>query len=529
MNQDNCVYTIFVVVVASIFSGMCFGAGLTLDPKDFGKSKGPEFSVPDNPDSDHHRYALILGVGDYTNSEFESLSYTLNDANAFRDVIGKLGHQVVDTGFLTDSDVTRTNVKRSLGVIGRLIDERQSEESTVLVYFSGHGYNKGGENYLVLGRSNESDLERTGIAFNELLAWLQETKAKNVVFIADACRNAGGTEVAGPTSMQTWVDPKLNIQNLHILLGAKPNGFAYEKAELGNGHGVFTYYLLDAISWNMGNDHGLLDLASLYEIVHKRVVDYSGGEQTPFRAGEFSGKFFLGPECVECGFFRQTERPKSYSGEDVKTLELIGEQYLDLVYRDRLDDALYHFGGSQLQMLFESRERRARIREYSAKHARNEKQCVTSPVSFDQRFMSCISKETTIDYLLLGRTRRGWKIEQHVFMDYEDHRTCKTKRVRSNSPLDAAARMLVSSHHEFLNDVACSVGQTGKVDFLINQLAYYRFNTKPTPPKCNLFNGIVNCVAQGREPGTKFVASILYEKNLHQAVKIKSMQLQEAF
>lgn len=124
------------------------------------------------------RKALVIGNANYSDS---ALRNPINDANLMATALRDLGFKV---SIITDADQqTMDNGINSFVASLDYLDE-------AVFYYSGHGANSGGENYLIpTGRvlTDESELKYYAVSSNLALEKLQ--KARISVMILDACRD----------------------------------------------------------------------------------------------------------------------------------------------------------------------------------------------------------------------------------------------------------------------------------------------------------------------------------------------------
>ena len=127
------------------------------------------------------RAALIIG-----NAAYQGIPLTnpVNDARDMADALKRLGFAVT---LLTEAD------RRSMIEAIQAFGDTLTDGSAALVYFSGHGLQSQGSNYLIpLGANikKEADIEFETVDANRILAHLQEANGKGVnILILDACRD----------------------------------------------------------------------------------------------------------------------------------------------------------------------------------------------------------------------------------------------------------------------------------------------------------------------------------------------------
>ncbi len=124
------------------------------------------------------RVALVIGNESY---EQEPLQNPVNDAKAIAKTLSKLDFYVTIE--------TELNRKNMINVINNF-SEYLEYDDVVLLYYSGHGVQLNGINYLIPLNSNiqsEEDVEFEGVAIDRYLRKLE--KARINIIILDACRD----------------------------------------------------------------------------------------------------------------------------------------------------------------------------------------------------------------------------------------------------------------------------------------------------------------------------------------------------
>jgi formylglycine-generating enzyme required for sulfatase activity len=124
------------------------------------------------------RYALIIGNGSY---EGTYLRNPVNDANAIANALQELDFYVIKK-----TDLTK---KQMIDVI-RDFENKLTSNDIALFYYSGHGVQVNGINYLIPLKANiltEKDVEFEAVALNRFMSNLE--KAKMNIVILDACRD----------------------------------------------------------------------------------------------------------------------------------------------------------------------------------------------------------------------------------------------------------------------------------------------------------------------------------------------------
>ncbi|TPM35569.1 caspase family protein [Mesorhizobium sp. B2-3-4] len=144
--------------------------------------------------ADLHGVALVIGESDYDSDALRDLANPKSDARAMDDLLGKLGFDVHRA--LNDN---RTDLESD---IQRFLRDAGNAD-VALVYYSGHGVEAGGADYLVPTDADISTPEKAGeslVPVQEMLEQLARTVPVTITLL-DACRtNAfpAGTTIALP-------------------------------------------------------------------------------------------------------------------------------------------------------------------------------------------------------------------------------------------------------------------------------------------------------------------------------------------
>ena len=167
-------------------------------------------------------------------------------------------------------------------------------EGTFLFAFSGHGFSQGRQNYLAPYEASSSTIQQAGIELADITQQLQQTGAKRIVMLVDACRDdpnqPGAKSVSGGRSFIDYEES----EGHSILFSTKFGRKSWEYSELQ--HGVFSHYVIKGLEGAASNDDGHVTFRSLADYVRAQVKEFSFQQrqiQVPFTSGEQSGDFLL--------------------------------------------------------------------------------------------------------------------------------------------------------------------------------------------------------------------------------------------
>jgi len=144
-------------------------------------SPGPPATLPATSAQAGHRLALVIGNDSYQHAEV--LHNARADARAVAAVLRSLGFTVT-----LKQDVTYEQMKEAM----RAFKSSVSGGDEVVFYYSGHGVQFGGSNYLIavdLAPQSEAQVADDSVGLQRVLDDLSEQKARFALAIIDACRD----------------------------------------------------------------------------------------------------------------------------------------------------------------------------------------------------------------------------------------------------------------------------------------------------------------------------------------------------
>jgi uncharacterized caspase-like protein len=134
---------------------------------------------------------------------------------------------------------------------------------------------------------------------NEVSRIFQRIGSERLVFIGDTCYSGASGGRTVPVSgtranlSGAFLDRLSQGRGRVILTASDANEVSVEKDELQ--HGVFTYYLLEALRGKADFDgDGLITVDEVYRYVSTKVPQATGQDQHPVKKGEMRGQIILG-------------------------------------------------------------------------------------------------------------------------------------------------------------------------------------------------------------------------------------------
>ncbi|MCH7904493.1 MAG: caspase family protein [Armatimonadetes bacterium] len=183
--------------------------------------------------------AIVIGVESY--KLLPNLSFSIDDARAFSDLLVEhMGFDRQDIVLLTDGrdQSTRPTRENVFGAIDSLASNPTAVPSDLFVlYFSGHGVARDGQDYLLPSDVGSSEAKEKGVSLQSVVARLAQLDITNVLIVADACRTGESGEFG------LSIRELCSELNIGLLLSCKPGARAYESSLLG--HGIFTKAIIE--------------------------------------------------------------------------------------------------------------------------------------------------------------------------------------------------------------------------------------------------------------------------------------------
>jgi Caspase domain/TIR domain len=219
----------------------------------------------------------------------------VDDAAAIAGVLtdpGRGGYPPGNVRVLTDGDATRASLVEALDTLGRETDA----DSTVFVYFSGHGGRVehgpwAGEYLLPVDAvyPDDASLAASAVSGDQFTAALAAIEARKVVVVFDCC-HAGGVGRAkdvGARPLEAGLSDgyydRLTAGRGRVIF-ASSRSTEYSYVPGGSQLGLFTAHLLDGLRGGAAGDDGYVRVFDLFEYVQPRVTVARRDQHPVFKA-----------------------------------------------------------------------------------------------------------------------------------------------------------------------------------------------------------------------------------------------------
>ena len=249
-------------------------------------------------------WAVVIGINQYKN--LPSLKYAANDAREFYRYLTEVNGVPKDhIWLLLDEEATLDRLRSTLGTQLR---RQAGKDDTVIIYLAGHGATErdatspdgdGLEKYILPNNADPKDLYASAMPMSEVARIFNRISSDRLVFISDTCYSgaSGGRTIpvlgARGHISGAFLERLSQGKGRVILTASDANEVSVEKDELK--HGVFTYYLLEALrgQGDMDKD-GVVTFDEVYRYVSMKVPQATGQDQHPVKKGEMTGQIVLG-------------------------------------------------------------------------------------------------------------------------------------------------------------------------------------------------------------------------------------------
>lgn len=238
-------------------------------------------------------YAVVVGVG-------SDLTNTIDDAKGLADILKdeeRCAYLPEHICLLTGSDATRSSILKALDDLSQVADA----QSTVIIYFSGHGYQVStsvSDAYFLMPYGYDVHrLKQTAISGAEFTAKLRAIPAQKLLVLLDCC-HAGGVGDAKAPGLEFAKSP-LPPETLALLAEGKGRVLIASSKEdelsyAGKPYSAFTLALMESLSGvGVAKQDGFVRVADVALHAREVVPGRTGKKQHPILHFEHADNFAL--------------------------------------------------------------------------------------------------------------------------------------------------------------------------------------------------------------------------------------------
>jgi len=221
-----------------------------------------------------NRVALVMGNAAYLNGPLKN---TVNDARAMAEVLKASGFEVI----LKENVLNQNEMKKAVREFGMKL----KTGGTALFYYSGHGMQVNGFNYLIPTQAVmhiEQEIEYEALDMGFILAYMESAKSDVNIVILDACRNNPFSRSFRDTKqgLSTMVAPTGTL----IAYSTSPGSVASDGDQE---YGLYTRALLEHMQQSG------VKVEDVFKGVRADVLAGSEGQQTPWESSSLVGDFYF--------------------------------------------------------------------------------------------------------------------------------------------------------------------------------------------------------------------------------------------
>jgi uncharacterized caspase-like protein len=227
-----------------------------------------------------NKYAVVIGIGNYQDEDVPDLKYSEKDAEDISNLlINYGGFPEINVWKLIGSEAAREEISKTLlEDLPRLTNE--NPDSTVLIYFSGHGIPEDGYKYLAPYNIKSYNVQSTGLKMEDFIPEIfSKVKSKNIIFMLDCCFSGSSTTGGGLSGRSFSRDEDISMNSMGELISGQGSSaeirciltassgieLALEPKDLSNG--LYTYFLIKGL-------RGLADSNNNNEVTLNEINSY---------------------------------------------------------------------------------------------------------------------------------------------------------------------------------------------------------------------------------------------------------------
>lgn len=249
---------IIILILSIVLSISSHAESMSLIPS---KDRGLNISNKDKKIKNiEQRVALIVGNNDYSGS-LSKLNNPINDAKSIKKILQQRGFEVIYA-----EDSTKRSIKTSLDKFYNAI----KKGGVGMFYFSGHGIEVDGQNYLIpidAKIEEKSDTEFEAIALNKITKRMQNIGNRLNIVVLDACRN-------DPFSRSIGVGGLAKVEPIGMFVSYSTGAGSVASDGKVGGNGLFTKSLIKYMQEE-------LDLRDVFQQTRAEVYSKSNHKQFP--------------------------------------------------------------------------------------------------------------------------------------------------------------------------------------------------------------------------------------------------------
>lgn len=215
-------------------------------------------------------HVLAVGVGNYLKL-LPKLKFAADDARALSTRLTRNGgarfNGRVVARTLTDGEATVATIGNTLAEMAA----KAKPEDTFVLFMAGHGTIVDEQYYFMpwdVDGAGDAAVRKQALSQQQLRGWLSRLPAKSLLLL-DTCRSGGALQLAaGAADEEGAVSTLSRLSQRSVIVASSRDNVALEGY---NGHGVFSWVLLDALDRADYDDNGSVDVSDIATHARKMV------------------------------------------------------------------------------------------------------------------------------------------------------------------------------------------------------------------------------------------------------------------
>jgi tetratricopeptide (TPR) repeat protein len=216
-------------------------------------------------------YAIVIGVSQYQSPQASQLDYAHRDAQTIYEYLTNPRGGAIPPDhirLLINNAATVSAIRDAFANVKRIGAE------SVVVFIASHGMEAGREAYIIANDTNPQNAVATAIPMSEINKDITSELAgvKTVFAWIDTCHS-------GHVALNGLYAPPDGV--LFGLAASKPYQQSFESKDLGGGHGIFSWYLNEALNGGLAANGRPATVYEFVKYVEDKVVAYTHVKQIP--------------------------------------------------------------------------------------------------------------------------------------------------------------------------------------------------------------------------------------------------------
>jgi len=224
--------------------------------------------------------AVVIGISRYLDHKVAQLQWAHRDALMIRDYLkSKRGGSLSDDRIelLLNENATAPAIRAAFNKV------LLQKTATVIIFIAAHGYDVNGQGYIAATDTKVQDLPDQGVALSEInrLITAGLSGAKAIYAYVDSCYSG---YLQGLNSSGLQAPPG---GHLFGFAASRTKEKSHEVAELGGGHGVFSWYLNEALTATGNRAAAVFTIKQAIRYVQDHVEEHTAQKQHPVDFGNY--------------------------------------------------------------------------------------------------------------------------------------------------------------------------------------------------------------------------------------------------